>query len=69
MIPSLLELAIISFLIVLPLFAGVLVYRTGKDAGDEDALLWALIVGLLTLFFFPVGIIAVAVYSYKTAEN
>lgn len=67
--PSLLELAIIFFLIGLPLFAGILVYRTGKDVGDEDALLWALIVGLLTLFFFPAGIIAVAVYSYKKAES
>jgi hypothetical protein len=68
MMPSLLELAIVLFLIGLPLFAGILVYRTGKDAGDKDALRWAIIIGLLTLFFFPIGIIAVAVYSYKTTE-
>jgi hypothetical protein len=56
---------LILFLFVLPsLIAAYLAYRTGRAAGDQDALLWAAVIAALTgLGLFP-GIIVLAAYSY-----
>lgn len=56
---------LILFLFVVPSLIGAyLTYRTGKAAGDEDAVLWASVVAALTgLGLFP-GIVVLAGYSY-----
>lgn len=56
---------IILLIFVLPsLIAAYLAYRTGKSAGDPDAILWAAVIAALTgLGLFP-GIVVLAAYSY-----
>lgn len=58
------ELIILLLFIVPALIAAYLAYRTGKKAGDPDALLWAAVIAALTsLGLFP-GIIVLGAYSY-----
>ena len=56
---------LILFLLIFPsLIAAYLAYRTGRAAGDPDALLWAAVIAALTgLGLFP-GIVVLAAYSY-----
>ncbi|HET7323691.1 MAG TPA: hypothetical protein VFJ06_05110 [Halococcus sp.] len=63
-IPAGPEIIILLFFVIPPLIAAYLAYRTGKSAGDQDAILWAAVIAVLTgLGLFP-GIIVLAAYSY-----
>jgi hypothetical protein len=58
------EILILVFFILPSLITAYLAYRTGRAAGDEDALLWAAVIAALTsLGLFP-GIVVLAAYSY-----
>lgn len=62
------EILILFVLVVPPLVAAYLTYQTGKAAGDQHALLWAVVIALLTGFYVLPGIIALAAYSYSRAN-
>lgn len=63
------EILILFIFIVPSLIGAYLTYRTGKAAGDQDAILWASVVAALTsLGLFP-GIIVLAAYSYTRRTN
>lgn len=63
------EILILLLLILPSLIAAYLAYRTGRAAGDPDALLWAAVIAALTgLGLFP-GIVVLAAYSYTRRTN
>lgn len=59
------ELVVIALVLVLPISATYWVYSDATARGRDDAGLWAALVGVLWLFTFFGGILALVVYVTK----
>lgn len=58
------ELVIILLIFLLPFVLAYWVYTDASKRGNDNAALWALIVGVLTLFTLFGGLIALVVYIW-----
>lgn len=61
--PELLIIFLIA--IIIPFALAYYVYTDAKDRGNDDAALWAVVVGVATALTFVGGLVALVVYVWQ----